>query len=71
MHQFDHKWTLPRRLGSSSLLWLVEVNGLIVDARRLPLAVQEAAVRRGLIPYVDQQFSEEAIDPASPPAPGR
>jgi len=49
----------------------VEVNGLIVDARRLPLAVQEAAVRRGLIPYVDQQYSEEAMDPASPPTLGR
>ena len=71
MHQFDHRWTLPSRLGSSSLPWLVEVNGLIVDARRLPLAVQEAAVRRGLIPYVDQQYSEEAIDPALPPTLGR
>ena len=71
MHQFDHRWTLPSQLGSSSLPWLVEVNGLIVDARRLPLAVQEAAVRRGLIPYVDLQYSEEAIDPASPPTPGR
>jgi hypothetical protein len=71
MHQFDHRWTLPSRLGSSSLPWLVEVNGLIVDARRLPLAVQEDAVRRGLIPYVDQQYSEEAIGPASPPTLGR
>jgi len=30
--------------------WLVEVNGLPVDARGLPAEVQAAARRRGLIP---------------------
>jgi len=59
---------LPSRLGSSSLPWLVKLNELIVDARRLPLAVQAAAVRKGLISYVDQQFGDEAIDLALPPA---
>ena len=68
IHQFDHRWTLPSRLGSSSLPWLVEFNELIVDARRLPLAVQAAAVQKGLIPYVDQQFGEET-DPAASPVP--
>ncbi len=70
IHQFDHRWTLPSQLGSSSLPWLVEINGLIVDARRLPLAVQAAAVQKGLIPYVDRQFGEET-DPASSPVPDR
>ena len=71
MHQFDHRWTLPSRLGNSSLAWLVQVNGLIVDARQLPRAVQEDAVRRGLIPYVDQQYGEEVTDLASAPTPDR
>jgi hypothetical protein len=32
------------------LLWLVEVNGLIIDARTLPADLQAEARRRGLIP---------------------
>jgi len=55
IRQFDHKWTLPSRLVTSPLPWLIEVNGLIVDARRLPTVVQEAAVQKGLIPFVCQQ----------------
>jgi Domain of unknown function (DUF6398) len=55
MRQFDHNWTLPSRLADSSLPWLIEVDGLIVDARQLPVAIQELALQKGLIPYVYQQ----------------
>ena len=30
--------------------WYVQVDGLIVDARMLPVALQEECRRRGLIP---------------------
>lgn len=49
---FDHRWTLPSRLQASSAAWLIDFNGLIVDARDLPVEVQEIAVEKGLIPYV-------------------
>jgi hypothetical protein len=52
IRQFDHRWTLPSRLGNSSAVWMVDFNGLVVDARRLPVEIQEAAVLKGLIPYV-------------------
>ena len=52
IRQFDHKWTLPSRLAGNSLPWLIEVDGLVVDARQLPVAIQEVAVQKGLIPYV-------------------
>jgi hypothetical protein len=32
----------------------VDVNGFIVDARRLPREVQEALHRRGVIPFVPE-----------------
>ena len=35
------------------LAWIVEVNGLLVDARTLPLGVQELARQQGLIPDLD------------------
>jgi hypothetical protein len=52
MHQFDHNWTLPSRLASRLLPWLIEVDGLVVDARQLPVAIQAAAVKKGLRPFV-------------------
>lgn len=52
MSYFDHKWTLPSKVGSSPLSWMISVNGFIVDARSLPIEVQQRAYEKGLIPYV-------------------
>jgi hypothetical protein len=62
MRQFDHKWTLPSRLADSSLPWLITVDGLVVDARRLPVGIQRVAVAKGLIPYVNPSSGEDAAD---------
>lgn len=62
MHQFDHNWTLPSRLESSSLSWLIELDGLIVDARQLPVEMQAVAVQKGLIPFVYQRISQPQIE---------
>lgn len=42
-------------LDRNPLVWMLEVDGLIVDARWLPEAVQVQAWQRGLIPYVPTQ----------------
>ena len=34
------------------LLWIIQVNGLAMDARHVPLEIQIEAFQRGLIPYV-------------------
>lgn len=34
------------------LAWIIDVNGLAVDARHVPPGIQAEAYRRGLIPYV-------------------
>jgi hypothetical protein len=52
IRQFDHHWTLPSRLATSPMAWMVEVDGFVVDARWLSLSLQQAAVDKGLIPYV-------------------
>lgn len=52
MGQLDPDWCLPSRLDSNPLVWLLEVNGLMVDVRHMPLEVQELAFAKGLIPYV-------------------
>ena len=52
MGPMDPKWTLPSRLADNPMAWLIQVNGLIVDARQAPRDIQEEAFRRGLIPYL-------------------
>lgn len=50
--QMDPKWTLPSRIGDNPMAWLIQVNGMIVDARKVPRKIQEEAFRLGLIPYL-------------------
>ncbi len=49
---FDSNWTLSSKMDSNPMAWLITVNGLMMDARSLPLEIQEEAYRKGLIPYV-------------------
>jgi len=51
---FEPDLTTTGILEQHPLAWLVEVNGLIIDARMLPLELQDEARRRGLIPALDQ-----------------
>jgi hypothetical protein len=52
IRQLDPKWSPPSELGNNMMAWLIQVNGLIVDARYMPREIQEEANRLGLIPYV-------------------
>ncbi|TAN47535.1 MAG: hypothetical protein EPN21_17300 [Methylococcaceae bacterium] len=52
MRQFSPEWTLPGRIADNPLIWMLKVNGMIVDARSMPLEVQQIAFEQGLIPYV-------------------
>ena len=46
----DPEFCRRELLADHPLVWLLEVNGLIVDARTLPADLQVEAQRRGLIP---------------------
>ena len=50
--QADPQWTLPSQMDSNPMVWYLEVNGLPVDIRRMPMDLQLEAYSRGLIPYV-------------------
>jgi hypothetical protein len=52
MRRFDQEWNLPSRWEQSPLAWMIEVNGLPMDARHAPRPIQEEAFRLGFIPYI-------------------
>ena len=49
---FDPRWTLLSKMDQGSTAWMIEIEGMMIDARFLKREYQEEAYRKGLIPYV-------------------
>ncbi|MEL6554732.1 MAG: plasmid pRiA4b ORF-3 family protein [Cyanobacteria bacterium J06621_11] len=64
MSQMDPNWGLPSKMDSNPLIWMLEVNGFIMDIRSAPREVQEIAFAKGLIPYIPGEQNESVEDPA-------
>ena len=43
---------LPSRLDDNPMVWMLQVNGFMVDVCKAPREVQEIAFNQGLIPYI-------------------
>ncbi len=52
INSFSADWMLPSEMEESSTIWLIQVNGFVVDARDMPFEIQEEACTKGLITYV-------------------
>jgi hypothetical protein len=51
----DPRWCLRSRLADNPLVWMLKVNGLMMDIRDAPREAQEEAFRLGLIPYIPSE----------------
>ena len=51
-NRLDPDWLLPSLIEANPLLWMAEVNGLLVDLRDMPREVQVIAFENGMIPYI-------------------
>ena len=49
---FNAEWLLPKLIEKNPAIWMIEVNGYLVDIRNMPLEVQRMAFEKGIIPYV-------------------
>lgn len=52
INQLDPNWTLPSLLNDNPMVWMIQVNGFIVDIRHASREMQEIAFNKGLIPYI-------------------
>lgn len=52
------EWTLPSRLADNPLVWMLQVNGLMIDIRQAPADLQRLAYEKGLIPFVPPKRSD-------------
>ncbi|NIA21741.1 MAG: hypothetical protein GWP05_07215 [Anaerolineaceae bacterium] len=60
---FDPDWTLPSKMDDNPLIWMLEVNGFLMDIRHAPREAQVVAYEKGLIPYVP---ADRASQPETP-----
>ena len=60
--QFDPHWTLPSRMDTNPIAWMIEINGFVVDARHLKRELQEEALRKGLIPYIPGDRADDSTE---------
>jgi len=50
--QMHPDWTLPSLMDHNPLVWILNVNGMMVDIRHMPREAQVVAFEKGLIPYI-------------------
>ena len=46
------EWVLPEYLEDHPAIWMLTINGLIVDIRTMPIELQRQAYEQGFIPYI-------------------
>jgi len=59
---FDPRWCLPSLVAHNPLVWLIEVDGFLADARLAPRDVQVVAYEKGLIPFIPADHPEAFED---------
>ena len=59
MGPMSPEWTLRSRFADNPMVWILQVNGLMVDIRQLPIEVQQMAFAKGLIPFVPALKAED------------
>ena len=52
IRELDPEWTVPSLLEHNPMIWMLEVNGFVMDARTAPREIQQVAFEQGLIPYI-------------------
>ncbi|HET6605884.1 MAG TPA: DUF6398 domain-containing protein [Rhodopila sp.] len=51
-NRMDPTWMLKNIVDRNPLVWMAQVNGILVDIREMPREVQVIAYEKGMIPYI-------------------
>ena len=71
MSPWDTEWMLRELIEDTPAVWMLSVDGFIVDASDLPPEIQKEAARRGLIPFVPSPKPEKQPSDNSAPESGK
>jgi len=65
--QLDPEWCLPSLIKDNPLVWMLSVNGFVMDIRMAPREMQEQAYQQGLIPYIPADLQEPELESDTEP----
>ncbi len=65
--RMDPDWCTPAMLENNPLVWMLEVNGFIMDIRIAPREAQEEAYRQGLIPFIPADKQKPELQASAEP----
>ena len=52
LSQLDPTFTIASRVDQNPLIWMLKINGFLMDIRHAPRDAQVVAFEKGLIPYI-------------------
>ena len=55
MGPFSPTWTVPSRLADNPMVWMLQINGIVIDIRDAPKELQQLAYDKGMIPFIPTQ----------------
>lgn len=61
MSRFDTEWMLGSMIDENPFVWMISIDGYVLDARNAPFPIQLEAYQQGAIPYIPGA-NMEAID---------
>jgi len=59
---FDPRWCLPDMKDDNPFIWMIEIDGFMIDIRHMPLDIQKEALELGLIPYIPEKKEKSEAD---------
>lgn len=62
MEYSTQEWILFSRLANAPMVYMLQVNGLMMDIHTTPLGLQQLACVRGLVPFL-QNTGKHSIKP--------
>lgn len=62
LHDYEPELMRRELLDNHPLTWILEVDGLPIDIRHAPFAIQEQALALGLIPYLPRQPRTRTVE---------
>ena len=64
-NRMDPTWMLKGIVDRNPLVWMAEVNGMLVDLRDMPREVQVIAYEKGMIPYIPADWQPVGLSQKS------
>lgn len=65
--QLDPDWCTTAMLVDNPLVWTIDVNGFLMDARYAPRQIQEEAYHQGLIPFIPCREQKPVVESETRP----